>query len=143
MRGNTRWTSTRNWRRQSQIDYVKISVVLREAPTKLRDNLLVNSQQFESNYNKLRAIFQGYLNSNKSWTANDFRNDTKESDPMEVDHEAKAKAKGKRQKAKGKRQKAKGKDSSKGKSTGKGAKPDKQDKECYVCGKKGHFARDS
>ena len=57
-------------------DYVKISVVLREAPTKLRDNLLVNSQQFESNYNKLRAIFHGYLNSNKSWTANDFRNDT-------------------------------------------------------------------
>ena len=33
-------------------DYVKISVVLREAPTKLRDNLLVNSKQFESNYNK-------------------------------------------------------------------------------------------
>ena len=42
---------------------VKISVVLREAPTKLRDNLLVNSQQFESNYNKLRAIIQAYLNS--------------------------------------------------------------------------------
>ena len=58
-------------------DDVKISVVLREAPTKLRDNLLVNSQQFESNYNKLRAIIEAYLNSNKSWTANDFRNDTK------------------------------------------------------------------
>ena len=28
-------------------DDVKISVVLREAPTQLRDNLLVNSQQFE------------------------------------------------------------------------------------------------
>ena len=28
----------------------------------------------------------------------------------------------------------------KGKSKGKGAKSDKQDKECYVCGKKGHFA---
>ena len=47
-------------------DDVKISVVLREAPTKLRDNLLVNSQQFESNNNKLRAIIQAYLNSNKS-----------------------------------------------------------------------------
>ena len=44
-------------------DDVKISVVLREAPTKLRDNLLVNSQQSESNYNKLRAIIQAYLNS--------------------------------------------------------------------------------
>ena len=51
-------------------DDVKISVVLREAPTKLRDSLLVNSQQFESNYNKLRGI-QTYLNSNKSWTANE------------------------------------------------------------------------
>ena len=47
-------------------DDVKISVVLREAPTKLRDNLLVNSQQFESNDNKLRAIIQADLNSNKS-----------------------------------------------------------------------------
>ena len=32
-----------------QDDDVKISVVLREAPQKLRDHLLVNSQQFESN----------------------------------------------------------------------------------------------
>ena len=62
-------------------DDVKISVVLREAPTKLRDNLLVNSQQFESNCNKLRAIIQAYLNTNKNWTAHDFRNYTKESDP--------------------------------------------------------------
>ena len=46
-------------------DDVKISAVLREAPTKLRDNLLVISQLFESNY-KLRAIIQAYLNSNKS-----------------------------------------------------------------------------
>ena len=37
-------------------DDVKISVVLRECPQKLRDHLLVNSQQIESNYNKLRAI---------------------------------------------------------------------------------------
>ena len=63
-------------------DGVKISVVLREAPTKLRDNSLVNSQQFESNYNKWRAIIE----LQQSWPANDFRNDTKESDPMEVDH---------------------------------------------------------
>ena len=95
-------------------DVVKISVVLREAPTNLRDNLLVNSQHFESNYKKLRAIIQAYLSSNKSWHANDLRNDTKESDPMEVDHMGKGK----------------GKDNSKGKSKNqsKGAKPDKQDK---------------
>ena len=105
-------------------DDVKISEVLREAPTKLRDNLLVNSQQFESNYNKLRAIIQAYLNTNMNWTAHDFRNDTKESDPMEVDCISKGKGKGK----------------SKGK--GKVTKPDNQDKECYVCGKKGHFTRD-
>ena len=93
-------------------DDVKISVVLRKAPTKLRDNLLVNSQQFESNYNKLRAIIQACLNSNKSWTAHDFRNDSKESDPMDVDHtskgkdkKAKAKAKAKAKQQQGQRQK--------------------------------------
>ena len=59
-------------------DDVKISVVLRETPTKLRDHMLVNSKYFESNCNILRAIIQAFLNSNKSWIANDFRNDTKE-----------------------------------------------------------------
>ena len=47
-------------------DDVKISVVLREAPQKLRDHLLVNSQQFESHYSRLKAIIQVYLNTNKS-----------------------------------------------------------------------------
>ena len=78
-------------------DDEKISVVLREAPTRLRDNFLVNSQLFESNCYKLRAIIQAYLNSNKSWTANDFGNDAKESDPMEVDHMSKGKSKRQRQ----------------------------------------------
>ena len=45
-------------------------------------------------------------------------------------------------KGKGK-SKGKGKDSCKGKSKGTGTKPDNQNKECHVCGKKGHFARDS
>ena len=72
-------------------DDVKISVVLREAPSKLRDNLLVNSHQFESNYNKLRAIIRAYLSSNKLWIANEFRSDTKGSDPMEVDYISKDK----------------------------------------------------
>ena len=109
-------------------DDVEISVVLREAPTKLRDNLLVTSQQFERNYNKLRAIVQTYLNINKSWIANDFRNDTKESHPMEVDYIAKGKGIGI------------GTDKAKGR--GKAAKSDRQDKDCFVCGKKGHLARD-
>ena len=61
-------------------DDVKISVVLRDAPQKLRDHLLVNSRQFESNCNNLGAIIQAYLNTNKTWIANDFR----ETDPMEV-----------------------------------------------------------
>ena len=51
-------------------DDVKISVVLRECPQKLRDH-----------YNKLRAITQAYLNTNKTWIVNDFR----ETDPMDVD----------------------------------------------------------
>ena len=70
---------------------MKISVVLREAPQKLRDHLLVNSQQFESYCNKLKAIIQAYLNTNKTWIASDFR----ESDPMDVDHISKRKIKSK------------------------------------------------
>ena len=71
-------------------DDVKISV-LRECPQKLRDLLLVNAQQFESNYNKLRAIIQAYLNTNKTWIVNDFR----ETDPMDVDYFGKSKGKSK------------------------------------------------
>ena len=80
-------------------DDVKISVVLRECPQKLRDHLLVNSQQFESNYNKLRAIIQACLNTNKTWIVNDFR----ETVPMDVDYKGKSKGKGKsKSKSKGK-----------------------------------------
>ena len=105
---------------------MKISVVLRVAPQKLRDHLLVNSQQFESNYNKLRAIIQAHLNTNKTWIANDFR----ETDPMEVDYVGKSKGKSKD------RKQGKGKSCSKGKGRGKLD----NDKECCVCGKKVHFA---
>ena len=143
-------------------DDVKISVVLREAPQKLRDHLLVNSRQFESNYNKLRAIIQAHLNTFKTWIVNDFR----ETDPTDVDHIGKSKGNGNgkrksKSKSKGKikgnskggsngkgRSKGKSKDRNQGKgksknnSKGKGSgKPD-NDKEYYVCGKKGHFARD-
>ena len=115
-------------------DDVKISVVLRECPQKLRDHLLVNSQQFERNYNKLRAIIQAYLNTNKTWIVNDFR----ETVPMDVEYIGKSKGKGKsKSKSKGK---SKGKSGSNSKGKGKG-KPS-NDKECYVCGKRGHLARD-
>ena len=66
-------------------------MVLRDAPQKLRHHLQVNSQQFESNYNKLRAIIQAYLNTNKTWNVNDFR----ETDPMKLDYIGKVKSKGK------------------------------------------------
>ena len=98
-------------------DDVKISV-LREAPQKLRDHLLVNSQQFESDYNKLKTIIQAYLNTNKTWVANDFR----ESDPMEVDHigkgKSKSKGKGKSKSRDRSRSKGNGKSKSKGKGNG-------------------------
>ena len=127
-------------------DDVKISVVLRECPQKLRDHQLVNSQQFESNYNKLRAIIQAFLNTNKTWIVNDFR----ETVPMDVDYIGKSKSKGK---SKGKsgsnskgKSKGKNKDRNQGKSksnsNGKGkGKPD-NDKECYVYGKRSHLAGD-
>ena len=143
-------------------DDVKISVVLREAPQKLRDHLLVNSQQFESDYNKLKMIIQAYLNTNKTLVANDFR----ESDPMEVDHigkgKSKSKGKGKTKsrsnsrvnregskgnsKGKGKsksrdRSRSKGKGKSKSKGKGKDSEKPDNERECYVCGKRGHFAR--
>ena len=62
---------------------VKISVVLREAPQKLRDHLLVTSQQFESYCNKLRAIIQAFLPEHEQDV------DDLETDQMEVDYTGK------------------------------------------------------
>ena len=92
------------------VDDVKISVVLREAPQKLRHHLLVNSQQFDSNYNM--------LSTNKTWIVNDFR----ETDPMDVDHIGKSKGKG-RNKSKSK---GKSKGNSKSGSNGKGKSKGKE-----------------
>ena len=85
---------------------------------------------------------QAYLISNN--LANDFRNDTKESDPMEVDCIVTLSMvkKTKRQKKKEEAKWQKGNDKDQGKDRGVDAKPDAQVKECYVCGKKGHFAQD-
>ena len=69
-------------------DDVKISVVLRECPQKLRDHLLLNSLRVNT---KLRAIIQACLNTNKTWIVNDFR----ETVPMDVDYIGKSKGKSK------------------------------------------------
>ena len=84
-------------------DDVKFNVVLREAPQKLRDHPLVNSQQFESNYSKLRVIIQAHLNTNRTRIANDFR----ETSPLEVDYIGKSKGKGKKQEQEQRQQKRK------------------------------------
>ena len=95
------------------VDDVKISVVLREAPQKLRHHLLVNSQQFDSNYNM--------LSTNKTWIVNDFR----ETDPMDVDHIGKSKGKGRnKSKSKGK-SKGNSKSGSNGKGKSKGKSKDR------------------
>ena len=114
-------------------DDVKISVVLRECPQKLRDHLLVNYQQFESNYNKLRAIIQAYLNTNKMWIVNDFR----ETVPMDVDYIGKSKGKGKskskmqRQEQRQKRQQQQGQEQRKeqGSQSRQGQKQDQQQRQ--------------
>ena len=87
-------------------------------------------------------------------------NDFRETDPMDVDYIGKSKSKGKSMnKSKGKskvksgsngkgKSKGKSKDRNQGKgksknnSKGKGSGKTDNDKECYVCGKKGHLARD-
>ena len=122
---------------------VKISVVLRECPQKLRDHLLVNSQQFESNYNKLRAIIQVYLNTNKTWIVNDFR----ETVPMDVDYIGKNKGKsGSNSKGKSKgKSKGRNQGKGKGKINSKGQRPKENlatTKNATCAGKRGHLARD-
>ena len=47
---------------------VKISLVTRETPMKLRDNVQEKPQQFETNF-KLRAVSQAFLNTNRKWKA--------------------------------------------------------------------------
>ena len=104
----------------------------------------MNSQQFESKYNKLRAIIQAYLNTNKTWIVNDFR----ETVPMDVDYIGKSKSKGKggsitKGKSKGKsKDHNQGKGKSKVNSKGKGKGKPSNDQECYVCGRRDHLARD-
>ena len=119
---------------------MNIGVLLRQTPPKLRDKLLVKSYQFESTYNKLRAITHAYLNSDKSWIANDSRSDTKESDLKEVDYSGKVigKDRGKRT------AKEQGNGKSKGKKWQKMAKEQSPTNKTNraACAKGSHFARE-
>ena len=56
-----------------------------------RNSATICWRTLESDYNRLKAIIQAYLNTIKMWITKDFR----ESDPMEVDHICKGKSKGK------------------------------------------------
>ena len=58
-------------------DDAKIILVIREAPTTLSENLLVNSHQLEGEKNQFGIVTQSYLNSNKKCTVGDFRNEVK------------------------------------------------------------------
>ena len=96
-------------------DDAVVSVVTREAPPELRENL-----PFESEPNQLGTIIQPYPNSNKTLAMGDFRNNvnTESPDsgagPLTVDHISVA-----------------------GRSKGKDGKSDRQatDKTCSTCGK--------
>ena len=64
---------------------VKISLVTRETPMKLRDNVQENSHQFETNF-KLRAVSQAFLNINRKWIVDDLNEPDSGAYPIAVDH---------------------------------------------------------
>ena len=51
---------------------VKMRVLIREASSKLRDNLLIISQQLQRDNNEMRAVILAYLNTNRTWVADDL-----------------------------------------------------------------------
>ena len=87
----------------STLDDAKLSVVIREAPTKFRDHMLVVSPQFEGKYNQLSIVIQTKQNSNKKSAVGDFRNEDKAESldsgagPMDLDHISLVKARVKAQ----------------------------------------------
>ena len=121
---------------------VKISVVIRETPMKLRDHVQDKPQQFETNF-KLRAV-STCLNTHRKWIADDLNEPDSGASPIAVDHtqtsnRPQGKLKGKRHGQMGKtREKIRAKEKKSAKARGEGQdakKPDKQDKECRACGK--------
>ena len=66
---------------------VKASVVIREAPLELRNNIFVNSHQFDKQYGQLQTVIQALLSSNKMLIVNDFRFEPELGpSPMDVDY---------------------------------------------------------
>ena len=131
-------------------------MVIWDARPKLRDDLLVNSEQFEGKYNQLRIALQSFLGANKTWALGDFGNEAKTESPdsgagpMDNEHisrEGKSKDKGKdRDQGNGIRQKAKAEAKAKATAKSKGTEEDSDrqatDKASYTCGNNGHIARD-
>ena len=105
-RGHIRWTSTRTLRRQSWMTpwFPAWCCAKHHQHSETTSWRIPNSSSVTTT--SCEQSFQAYLSSNKSWIANDFRSDTKESDPKEVDCIGKGKDKGKN-KEKGKRTEAK------------------------------------
>ena len=64
---------------------VKIAVVRKATPMKLRDNLHENSQKFETNF-KLRAVSQAFLNADRKRIADDLNEQDPGASPMQVDY---------------------------------------------------------
>ena len=86
MRGNTRWTSDEKLATSKLDDDVKnqhgVARGTDQTPRQLADEPTLNSPRATTT--SCEQSSRAYLNTNKNWTAHDFRNDTKESDPMEV-----------------------------------------------------------
>ena len=71
-------------------DDVKISVVLRECPQELRDHLLVNSQQFESNYKQLMNV--DYISKSKGESGSNSKGRAKERARIAIKQRQKARS---------------------------------------------------
>ena len=130
-----RFEEQKSWENQVEIrqvarstldDDAKVSVVTHVAPSKPRDNVVVNAHQFDGNCNQLSFAMRSDLHSTKKWTMEDVRTKSRQSRPtverarMNVDHifrESKSK-----RKSQSKRKKQKSKDSGNSNGNGKNKK---------------------
>ena len=96
-----RFEEQRSWENQVEIrqvarstldDDAKVSVVTHVAPSKPRDNVVVNAHQFDGKCNQLSVAMRSDLHSTKKWTMEDVRTKSRQSRPtverarMNVDH---------------------------------------------------------
>ena len=130
-----RFEEQKSWENQVEIrqvarstldDDAKVSVVTHVAPSKPRDNVVVNAHQFDSKCNQLSFAMRSDLHSTKKWTMEDVRTKSRQSRPtverarMNVDHifrESKSK-----RKSQSKRKNKKSKDSGNNNGNGKNKK---------------------